>query len=418
MNRNNYDSVTISFFDIIGSYLVDVYYNLLYTTAKEKSKSSNTSLTEEYKASAVAFMKGVKNNKGYYIKTFKGMHKFFQTCTKHSTISLIDFEDQLLSHFLPIEHHKIMNNSERDYFTNRIITNIVTDFGVAMCQIENLKMVIDDHHNDVNVVQLRNLIIEIQITEKNNIYTHFVKDSMQKSELVSVDIVNRMKSTIKELIRDKTSFQVRADRAESVLNKLNNAFLQSKEDASRLESMLASCQEELRQARLKIYELENNRLSNTSFRGLTFVGDKIPTTPPTPTSTPSSSYQQPRTETPASSYQLPTYSEQRPTRQAPGIMNIGIPAYRPEQNTDQQNGKSRDQARSSYDKKVSEESGSETDVSGSGSESEGSGSETDNDLSVEEIRKRNLQKIMERRGEKKQDQDNVRGRIEDFMDDY
>jgi len=46
MNRNEYDNKTISKLEIIGAYIIDTYFNILYEKAIEIKESTGKSITK------------------------------------------------------------------------------------------------------------------------------------------------------------------------------------------------------------------------------------------------------------------------------------------------------------------------------------------------------------------------------------
>ena len=60
--RSTYSSTTISIFQIVGAYFVDVYYNHLYTEAvKFKTDGKVASVTEGYRHATFAFLSALDN---------------------------------------------------------------------------------------------------------------------------------------------------------------------------------------------------------------------------------------------------------------------------------------------------------------------------------------------------------------------
>jgi len=133
-NRLSYDKKILSRFEIIGAYFVEIFYNNLYNSALRKFKASapddvrnSKSLTEEYKHLLGVFYNGIKE-KEYYEKSIKGILEYYREYTKFSTISLHDFIDEIIRQFIPDEYFKVLGDSDKHFFLNKIIVNITQNF--------------------------------------------------------------------------------------------------------------------------------------------------------------------------------------------------------------------------------------------------------------------------------------------------
>ena len=78
-DKKNYGSKTIETYEIMAAYFVDIFYNHLYNEAtKLKINGSCSSITEGYKHSLNAFIKGLNNAK-LYKKYIVGIHHYYIT---------------------------------------------------------------------------------------------------------------------------------------------------------------------------------------------------------------------------------------------------------------------------------------------------------------------------------------------------
>jgi len=194
MNRKDYDPAVLSTFDVIGCYFVDIFYNHLYLSAnsirKETSFAASSgaaganssannmrerSLTDEYKSAVHAYMLGVTRDEKYYKKTITGLQTFYQTYTKYNTIGLNAFIDRVINTFLPEEYANSLNNGEKEFFLNDIISSVVKEFCSRAVDITHLKQIIDSHDNEYNTRAWVDELIDLQITEREKIFEKFTR---------------------------------------------------------------------------------------------------------------------------------------------------------------------------------------------------------------------------------------------------
>lgn len=231
LNRQNYSNKTISVFEIVGAYFVDIFYNHLYLTSKKNHKlypsdSRTRSLTDEYKLALDAYYTGITKDQKYYEKTIKGILESYRTFTKFSTISMSDFIDDLLQQYLPEEHFKVLNSNEKFFFLNKILTSVVEQFINKVSQIHMMKMIIDDHDNENNTRQWVDAIVDIQIIQREETFNMFIKLNRGKSHVddrIDAEVVKKITEDrtklwkqVQELLKEKCVMRADLSRAKKV----------------------------------------------------------------------------------------------------------------------------------------------------------------------------------------------------------
>lgn len=181
MANSGYSSKTISTFDIIGSYFVDVFYNHIYRVAFQNhtlhAGSAEKSLTDDYKMALVAYKTGLHSDKKYYEGTIMGILEYYRTYTKFSTITLNKFIGELLQQYLPDEHYRVLTEQNRYLFLNKIISDIVTSFIDKIITFDYIRMVIDNRKNPDNTRQWVDDFVRIQIIEREKMFNAFISSA-------------------------------------------------------------------------------------------------------------------------------------------------------------------------------------------------------------------------------------------------
>jgi len=191
MNRENYDRKVLSTFSIVGCYFVDYYYNTLYQNSKKVlEKYSRSSLTDEYKKAVQVFREECERDKKRYTNVVTRLHQYYQMTTRLSNILLSDFQNKILSHFLPEEHYQYMSEHDKSYFLRKIIMDIIKDFTIYVSKIETLTQVIDDHGNRQNVDNWINRITDIQIRIREDIWQKFITKGQMQT--INIESFNRL----------------------------------------------------------------------------------------------------------------------------------------------------------------------------------------------------------------------------------
>ena len=252
LSRKNYSARTISIFEVIGSYFVDTFYNHLHATSQKNhemraSNGKNRSLTDEYKFTLETYLKGISNDHKYYEKAIKGVLEAYRTHTKYTTISMLDFINEILQHYLPEEHFTILNTEQKFFFLNKIITQLVKAVITEITQIQYMRMVIDDHANEQNVRLWMEIVVDMQIMIRETLFNEFIKQERGStngrdiSETVDVEVVrkivdsrNKLWEEVQSLLKQKCELEVELSRAKKIVEVLY-AKVQSMPNTNALE---------------------------------------------------------------------------------------------------------------------------------------------------------------------------------------
>ena len=230
----HYDRKTTTMFGVIGSYFVYIFYNKLYIKAHNKNKlnDKSESLTDEYKNTIRLFMYGVQNEPKYYSQTVKEIHEYYQHETKYSTISLVEFLDNILECFVPEEYFHDLKEVDKEFFINKIVTEAVLEFGVRILTFEKLSSIIDQHNDQHNVEILQKDMNEIFSDIRERIFNHFTRQltGKNKEEQVDIGIVNKIKMLLTKTAKEKTQYQTQLEQAKKIINALNQQIDALKSD--------------------------------------------------------------------------------------------------------------------------------------------------------------------------------------------
>jgi len=219
--QHHYDRKTTTMFEVIGSYFVNYYYNKLYIMAhnRNKLKDNSTSLTDEYKAAVKTYSWGIKHNQEYYSRTIKGIHEHYQHYTKYATISLVDFIDNVLECFVPVEYFKDLTEKNKEFFIRKIVVDSVVEMMSHILTFKTLSEIIDNHKDRENVRALQNRMSEIFSDIREQIYNQFTRQLTGKKEVETVDIgvVQKFKALLEQTTKEKIDGQIKIEQMQKMI---------------------------------------------------------------------------------------------------------------------------------------------------------------------------------------------------------
>jgi hypothetical protein len=207
-DRSSLSQRTMSVFQIIGAYFVDIYYNHLYVEAtKFKKEGKVTSITEGYRHATYAFLSGIDSKAKVYKLThyntlLKGINEYFQLWTSFSTLSLSDCISKIVREFVPEDY---FSNVDKDVCRNLlrvIIVNILRTFTKVVID-EFLTAIIDNHDEMANIEAMKDRIIDIFIAERHTLYHKFLLANDKSDEFIDKRFAEKMRAEIEKLQKEK-----------------------------------------------------------------------------------------------------------------------------------------------------------------------------------------------------------------------
>jgi hypothetical protein len=207
LDRSNYLPKTIENFEIISAYYCDIFYNHLYTEAKKyKTNGTVASITEGYKHTLNAFLKGLDNPR-LYKKSITGIHHYYITIGMAS-ISFSKCVDKLVQEFVPSDYFESLTSGQKMGILRMVISQSIKQF-IKRIVDTHLAKIIDYHSEKDNVRILQDEFIDCLILERESMYARFIAShtNTDQSSQVNRVLVERMQEQIKKLTKEKQTLQ-------------------------------------------------------------------------------------------------------------------------------------------------------------------------------------------------------------------
>lgn len=237
MNRHNYNSKAIAIFDAIGSYFVDTFYNHHYIMAKSSvAQGRHNNITDAYRTNILNYMDGISRRDDLFKKVIYNLHEFYQHNSGFSSIVLSEFQDKVLSHFIPAEYYRDFTERNKDQTLRDIIVKSVNEFGEKIVSKQALTKIIDDHMNRDNVVFLQDNIVDIYIGLREEYHSKFAREMSKKNAGNTVD--KEVAYKLKQLILDeKKKSQILTEDKDRALNMIRQLMIKIKSMESDIEKL-------------------------------------------------------------------------------------------------------------------------------------------------------------------------------------
>jgi len=212
-NVSKYTQSTLSKFDIIGSYFVNLFYNEFYSKSKVlKLNGSFINLTEAYKNILGSYLDFIKKPE-FFKQIVKGIHAYCISTTKYTTMTHKECIDFMVHEFIPEKLWDSIRENQKNKLFHESIGNCISIF------IENIinsriHIIIDNHDQPENIIILQDLFLSIILLEKDKIYSKFLNPN--NNNTISIDLfkeklmvlVNEKKDLISENNNIKKKYNV------------------------------------------------------------------------------------------------------------------------------------------------------------------------------------------------------------------
>lgn len=176
-SMNRLDKTTRTHMNIISSYVVDLFYNQIYISAKnEKDKGNYSSITAGYKNIMLIFSQCIDSTKPKYKKVrynavVNGIRNYFELYTNRDVASMPKFIDYIVNTFVPKDFRSGLSHVERRKILRKIIVTPITTFVKEICK--NYMQEIIDNRSEESVLILTNAMIYILNDIRDEIYMSF-----------------------------------------------------------------------------------------------------------------------------------------------------------------------------------------------------------------------------------------------------
>lgn len=174
MHRATHDQNVLAFFDVIGSYFVDVIYNGHYTVAYNIVSANNANnITEAYRATISQYMEGMSTKPELFKRVVTHLHKYYQRHTGFNSMTLAEFQDKTLKCFIPGIYYADFKNAQKDSTMRDIIVQVVKDIVLHASTPRVMCMIIDDHMNPNNIVGLQDFTMGRLVLRREEFFSKF-----------------------------------------------------------------------------------------------------------------------------------------------------------------------------------------------------------------------------------------------------
>lgn len=261
--NNKYSQSTLSKFDIIGSYFVNLYYNEFYIKSKNlKTQGTYNNITDAYKNILSSYVE-FSQHPDFFKQIVKGIHTYCISTTRYTTMSHKECIDFMVSEFVPTNLWSSLRETQKNKLFHESLINCIKIFTEKIIT-NHLHIVIDNHNQPENITILQDLFLTIILLEKDTIFSKFINPNKNINLEVFREKLQDLLNEKKKLI-DNNKILIEKIKTFDQLNQKNsNIIIELQKNNKLLINQLENIKNENSELRNNINILNTQILQYTS----------------------------------------------------------------------------------------------------------------------------------------------------------
>lgn len=172
---NDYPPEVTNVMEVVGSYIINLYYNNFYTIAKQKHEQMHyDSVTDAYRDVIKSFLMSMDESEfiGQFITELK---KWYSTWRQMNYIDHELIVNNIVSVYVPTDYFNSFTNKAKDQLFVFIFKEAMKRMAVDIFKIENLRKVCDEHYKNKsnNILYFQDNLLSIMIDIRCILFKRF-----------------------------------------------------------------------------------------------------------------------------------------------------------------------------------------------------------------------------------------------------
>lgn len=172
-SRNGDEKTVMSLLDVLGSCLVDIFYNHMYDRAIAVHEKTSRGLTECYRQSIQNYMSESKDSHFYRV-LLNSLHHYVRMSTIYTDISYTKCIEVYASLFVPQMYSNSLTTDQRVNLLSMVLKNTVHTLVNEIMQ-QHIGCIIDDHSDVTNIEILQDVVLRVLILQRESSYDRFIQ---------------------------------------------------------------------------------------------------------------------------------------------------------------------------------------------------------------------------------------------------
>ena len=211
-----YDKVFITMSERVNAFFINIFYNGMYSVAIKNITSGKTATGDEYRRLVDSYVIAFKTvNKTYESECNKLYNYYRERCRiTNDRINILSFDsfvrhvaNMFVPEYMVDEFNK--NNRNMHSLVNTVLVDLVATLGVYMTTPDMMRNIIENRktQSTATIIDIQDYCRSFMQTTKERLHNIFLSSKSEAKSAVSLDIINNMKSKLRELVKIKCKYE-------------------------------------------------------------------------------------------------------------------------------------------------------------------------------------------------------------------
>lgn len=198
MNQQSQNKI-ISLLDVLGSTIVDVFYNHMYDRAIAMKEKTEHNITDCYRSAIVDYVKS-SNSSEFYKTLVHSIHYYTRISTVYSDLSFVDCLNMYSGLFVPEVYMQSLTEKQKHDILSMVLRESVRSFSNELLSTY-LTLIIDEHQDPTNISVLQDVILRELLNHREQSYSKFIQCEQKKKATAKVIPIHKPKTALTKLTK-------------------------------------------------------------------------------------------------------------------------------------------------------------------------------------------------------------------------
>ncbi len=214
----------LSLLDVLGSTIVDIFYNHMYDRAISMKEKTENNITACYCTAITEYVK-TSDSPEFYKTLINSIHYYTRVSTIYSDLSFIDCINLYASLFIPEVYIQSLTEKQKHDILSMVLRDTIKSFSNELLS-NYLSLIIDEHQDPTNISLLQDIILKELVKHREVSYSRFIKcEQPNKKQIDTSKPVTKKSLGLPKIVK-----------TQKTLTKLNRLYKQSLDDKNKLKS--------------------------------------------------------------------------------------------------------------------------------------------------------------------------------------
>ncbi len=256
----------LSLLDVLGSTIVDIFYNHMYDRAISMKEKTEQNITTCYRTAISSYV-DTRDGPEFYKTLVNSIHYYTRISTIYSELSFVDCINLYSSLFIPEVYLRSLSEKQKHDILSMILRETIKSFSDKLLA-DYLSIIIDEHQDPSNISLLQDCVLKELIKHRERNYSRFMNSEDKKKKPAESKKVlgpSKIIKTQKMLTKLNKLYRQALDERDKLRNRHSDLQIKYRSLADQSKEMQAMLINQIKLYREKENELDAARSHQESY---------------------------------------------------------------------------------------------------------------------------------------------------------